>query len=54
MEAQQIHVMDRELESRLTLAEVELVSGKAAAGRARLAAEADRALVCPHILENVH
>ena len=37
-EAQQIHIMDRELESRLTLGEVELTSGKAAAGRTRLAA----------------
>jgi eukaryotic-like serine/threonine-protein kinase len=37
-EARQIHSMDRELESRLTLGEVELVSGHAAAGRARLAA----------------
>jgi tetratricopeptide (TPR) repeat protein len=34
----QIHSMDRELESRLTLAQVELASGKTAAGRARLAA----------------
>ena len=38
VEAQQIHFMDRELESRLTLAQVELASGKVAAGRARLAA----------------
>jgi eukaryotic-like serine/threonine-protein kinase len=38
VEAQQIHILDRELESRLMLAQVELASGKAAAGRARLAA----------------
>ncbi len=36
-EARQIHSMDRELESRLTLGEVELLTGHAAAGRARLA-----------------
>jgi len=38
VEARQIHFVDREFESRLTLGQVELVSGKEAAGRARLAA----------------
>ena len=37
-EARQLHILERELESRLTLGEVELLSGNAAAGRARLAA----------------
>jgi serine/threonine protein kinase/tetratricopeptide (TPR) repeat protein len=37
-DARQLHVLDRELESRLTLGEVELLSGNAAAGRGRLAA----------------
>jgi hypothetical protein len=37
-EARQLHTLDRELESRLTLGEVELMSGNAAAGRTRLAA----------------
>ena len=37
-EAQQLHLLDREFESRLTLGEVELRSGRAASGRARLAA----------------
>jgi hypothetical protein len=36
-DAREAHLVDRELELRLTLAEVELHSGKAAAGRARLA-----------------
>jgi hypothetical protein len=37
-EAREVHSVDRGLESRLTLGEVELLAGKAAAGRARLAA----------------
>ena len=37
-EARQLHLLDREFEARLTLGEVELRSGRAAAGRARLAA----------------
>jgi tetratricopeptide (TPR) repeat protein len=36
-EARQLHILDRELDSRLTLGEVELLSGNGAAGRERLA-----------------
>lgn len=38
MEARQLRIFGQELEARLTLGEVELMSGKRAAGRARLAA----------------
>jgi hypothetical protein len=35
-EAEQMHLIDRELEARLGLGEIELTSGKAAAGQKRL------------------
>ena len=42
-EAQKMHLLDRELESRLALSEIELASGKASAGRMGLAALKKRA-----------
>jgi tetratricopeptide (TPR) repeat protein len=42
-EARLLHLLEREFEARLTLGEIEVLSGRAAAGRARLAARRNEA-----------